>query len=180
MTARAQQLHATADRQIAELIDLLRTAEEATLRLPGAGREKLGDGTVAALLGHTADNYERIAVFLADRERMPASHAPPQHGIPSVLRTLRHRPTDHRTPLSGQHDSPYSADDLDVALLIQQLSGTRVALTAIEELTDTQLDAIPSKDSFRFCDGQRTLERVLAGLLTHQDRQLETLRAAVT
>lgn len=48
----------------------------------------------------------------------------------------------------------------------------------IAELADSQLDAIPPKDAFRFCDGQRTLEQVLAGLLKHQGHQLEALRSA--
>ena len=41
------------------------------------------------------------------------------------------------------------------------------------------VDQVPPKDSFRFCDGQRTLEKVLAGLLKHQAHQLEALKTAV-
>jgi hypothetical protein len=52
MTERGKQLQATADGQIAELIDLVSTVDEATLRLPCPGREKLGDGTVAASMRH--------------------------------------------------------------------------------------------------------------------------------
>jgi hypothetical protein len=158
MTERAQRLYAMADRQIAELIALLETAEEATLQRPCTGREKLGDGTIAALLGHTADNYQRIAAFFTTRERMSTVHTQPQHA--HVL---------------GQHDNQYSAENLDVDLLVQQLSDTRAALARITELSDMQLDAVPSKDSFRFCDGQRDLEQVLGGLLIHQSRQVEAL-----
>ncbi|MBV8713036.1 MAG: hypothetical protein JOY56_14705 [Solirubrobacterales bacterium] len=43
-----------------------------------------------------------------------------------------------------------------------------------------QLDRVPAKDSFRFCDGERTLEQVLLGLLKHQDHQVQALRAALT
>jgi hypothetical protein len=41
----------------------------------------------------------------------------------------------------------------------QELSA---AVVRQSELTDSQLDQVPPKHSFRFCDGQRTLEQVLA------------------
>jgi hypothetical protein len=78
MTERAKQLHATADRQIAELIALITTLDEATFRLPFPCREKLGDGTVAASARHTADNYQRIAGFVHTSDRMSEGHAPNQ------------------------------------------------------------------------------------------------------
>ena len=62
--------------------------------------------------------------------------------------------------------------------MVTQLVASRGALRAIAELSDSQLDAIPAKDSFRFCDGQRTLEQVLAGLLKHQGHQVDALTAA--
>ena len=62
--------------------------------------------------------------------------------------------------------------------MVAQLSASRDALGRIAELTDSQLDAIPPKDSFRFCDGQRTLEQVIASLLKHQSHQLDALKAA--
>jgi hypothetical protein len=37
------------------------------LSLPCPGREKLGDGTVAACTRHTADSYDRIAAFIGGR-----------------------------------------------------------------------------------------------------------------
>lgn len=49
--------HETANRQLAALIGLFSTRDEAVLCLPCPGREKLGDGTVAAIALHTADNY---------------------------------------------------------------------------------------------------------------------------
>ena len=63
--------------------------------------------------------------------------------------------------------------------MVEQLKASRDTLGRIGELTDSQLDAIPPKDSFRFCDGQRTLEQVLAGLLKHQAHQVEALKTAV-
>jgi hypothetical protein len=154
MTERAAQLHATADGQIAALLALIAALDEATLLLPCPGREKLGDGTVAASVRHTADNYERIAEFVQSDQTSGA--------------LTRHAHDDQRT-----------ADNLDLDAVMERLSASRHALDAIAELSDLQLDSIPPKDSFRFCDGQRTLQQVLAGLLKHQSHQLDTLRAAI-
>ncbi len=64
MSERGTQLLETATGQIDELIGLISTRGGAALRVPCRGREKLGDGTVAACALHTADNYHRIAGFL--------------------------------------------------------------------------------------------------------------------
>jgi len=183
MTERGQQLHATADGQIAGLIALMSTLDEAALRRPCPGREKLGDGTVAASARHTADNYQRIAVFVQTSDRMSGAHEPIQHGghrIPSFLRALGHGPAEHAKhgPGAGQHADHYTADHVDLGAVIEQLSASRATLGQIAGLTDSQLDAIPPKDSFRFSDGQRTLEQVLASLLKHQSRQVAALKAA--
>jgi hypothetical protein len=183
MTERGTHLHTTADAQIAELIDLLSTPDEAALRRPCPGREKLGDGTIGASARHTADNYQRIAAFVQTSDRMSGAHAPSQHGghrIPRFLRALGHGPADHgeHRPGAGQHDNAYTADNIDPGAVIAQLSASRDALGRIAALTDCQLDAIPPKDSFRFCDGQRTLEQVMASLLKHQAHQLDALKAA--
>jgi hypothetical protein len=153
LSARAQALEAAADRQIAELIELVSSADAATLGDPCQGREKLGDGTVGALAAHTADNYLRIAMFVA-----------PGHDVQ----------TEH-----GDHGHPHAADSASTAAVAERLADARRRLAAIAELADEQLDAIPAKDSFRFCDGQRTLEQVLAGLLKHQEHQVGALRAAL-
>lgn len=79
MTDRGMQLHAAACGQTTELLALSSTLNAETLRLPCPGREKLGDGTIAASLRHTADNYQRIAAFVqtsdADRS-VPGATAP--------------------------------------------------------------------------------------------------------
>jgi hypothetical protein len=150
MSQRAEQLQATADGQIAALIGFVSTLDDCGSRLPCPGRERLGDGTVAACVQFTADNYGRIAAFVQ------AEH-------------------DHGT---GSHPDHYAADDVDLHALLEQLSATRDALWRIAELTDKQLDTIPPSGSFRFCDGQRTLEEVLAGLLKHQSHQVDAVRAA--
>jgi hypothetical protein len=183
MTQRGAELHATADAQIAGLIGLLSRLDEAALHLPCPGREKLGDGTVGASARHTADNYQRIAAFAQTSNRMSGAHEPTQqdgHRIPRFLRAPGHGPTDrsdHR-PSASQHGDSYSADNIDLDAVATQLAASRDTLGQIAELTDSQLDAIPPKDSFRFCDGQRTLEQVLAGLLKHQRHQVDALTEA--
>ena len=184
MTERTQQLSATAEGQITELIDLLPTLDRAALQRPCPGREKLGDGTSGAALRHTAHNYQRIAGFVQTSDRMSAAHQPAQHGghrIPKLLRALGHRPQNHANHDHGadQHDNGYTADNIDIDLVVEQLNASRDALGRIGELTDSQLDQVPPKDSFRFCDGQRTLEQVLASLLKHQSHQVDALKAAI-
>jgi hypothetical protein len=183
MTARGEELHAIAAEQIAELIGLVSTLDEAGLRLPCPGREKLGDGTVAASARHTADNYQRIAAFVETSDRMSGADQPAQHGahrVPRFLRALGHGPSDHAEhgPSAGQHGDQYTADTTDPRAVVKQLSDSRDSLGRIAELTDSQLDAIPPKDSFRFSDGQRTLEQVLASLLKHQRHQVDALQTA--
>jgi hypothetical protein len=181
MTERGEQLCATADGQIAELIGLISTLDETTLRLPCPGREKLGDGTIAACAQHTADNYQRIAAFVQTRNRMSGAHPtqPGGHRIPRFVRALGHRPADHTEHGVGadQHDDQYTAGNIDRDALVKQLTASRDTLARVAVLTDGQLDTIPPKDSFRFCDGQRTLEQVLASLLRHQSHQLDALKA---
>jgi hypothetical protein len=184
MSERANQLHGTADRQIAELLDLLATLDEESSRRPCPGRDKLGDGTVAASARHTADNYERIAAFLRASQRASAAHAPPErvgHRFPRFLRSRGHGPADHAEhgPGAGGHDGPYTADNTDLAGVTRRLATTRDALRQIAELTDGQLDSIPPEGSFRFCDGRRTLAQVLTSLLKHQGHQLGALNAAL-
>src|SRR5450759_1151371 len=180
MTERAQQLSATAEGQIAELIELLSTFDQAALRRPCPGREKLGDGTIGAAARHTADNYQRIAALVQTSDRISTAHQPAAQGghrIPRFLRAVGHGPQDHANPDhdATQHDDSYTAENIDLDVVVHQLNASRSTLSRIAELTDSQLDAIPPKDSFRFCDGQRTVEQVLAGLLKHQAHQLEAL-----
>jgi len=151
MTERGRALHATADEQITELIALISTVDEVALRVPCPGREKLGDGTVGTVVRHTADNYQRITDFVQTGEHSPGA---------------------------GQPDNEYTAGNIDPGAVIAQLSASRDALGRIAALTSRQLDAIPPKDSFRFCDGQRTLEQVIASLLKHQSHQFDALKAA--
>ncbi|MHB1999455.1 MAG: hypothetical protein ACYCSI_04620 [Solirubrobacteraceae bacterium] len=42
-------------------------------------------------------------------------------------------------------------------------------------MSDAQLDAVPPEGSFRFADGTRTFEGILAGAFKHQARQIEAL-----
>jgi hypothetical protein len=184
MTERANQLHLTADRQISELLAFISTLDEAGSRRPCPGRERLGDGTVAACARHTADNYQRIADFLTTSDGMSTRHGASPHGghrIPRFLRSGGHGPESHRQNGSdaASHDAPYTADKTHLVLVARQLSTTRESIGRIADLTDGQLDAIPPEGAFRFCDGHRTIEQVLASLLKHQAHQLDSLRAVV-
>lgn len=154
------------------------------MRLPCPSREKLGDGTVAACAKHTTHNYQRIGEFVATTDQLSPDHVSRRRGghrIPRFLRTLGHETAAHSRhgPDSQGHGEAYTADDANRADLVEQLSAARKDLSRLAELTDRQLDDVPPKDSFRFCDGQRTLEQVLTGLLKHQHHQVCALKAAV-
>jgi hypothetical protein len=175
MSERGDQLLETADRQIGELIGLVSQGSEAGLSRPCTSRDKLGDGTVGALASHTADSYLRIAAFLrATNQTSPArsgphrahSHTPP-----------RHAESDRN---GGMHGRDYIAENVDLPGLLKRLAVGRAALSLLADLTDPQLDAVPSAGSFRFCDGQRTLEQVIASLLKHQGHQIDAIKTALT
>lgn len=178
MSERAIQLHQLADGQLSGLIDLLSAHDEAALSLPCPGREKLGDGTVAACAAHTAENYLRIAAFLRGEDHQPAMHGGERgrgpHRIPSFLRARSHR--------SGHNQDMHSAEGAEIvdrAGLLHRLSAGRDAFGVLTKLTDQQLDAVPPASDMKFCDGQRTLEQVVTNLLNHQSHQLDALKAAL-
>ena len=191
MSERANQLRERADQQIGTLIEYVSTLDEVNARRPCPGREKLGDGTVAAAAMHTADNYQRIAEFVSAAARNSAAHGSPEpgrHRLPRFLRGIghrppahAHRPPDHHEPSeqhgSGSRGDGYSAQRLDPDALLGQLRLTRDSLKQLGELSDGQLAVIPPHGSFRFCDGERSLEQVVAALLKHQQHQLDALTA---
>ena len=185
MSQRALQLHTSADEQISTLIELLATADDGALRRPCPGRENLGDGTTGAIAAHTAENYQRIATFIAAGASTPAGHSPRRHDrhrMPGWLRSLRHAaPGDgHDGPGAGGHADRFTGENARPAEIVERLEAARGELSRIAQLTDAQLDGVPPKDSFRFCDGERTLEQVIAGLLKHQGHQIQALQAALT
>jgi hypothetical protein len=154
MSERATQLLQAANRQITELSALLSSTDQAGLGSPCPGREKLGDGTVAAVALHTTDTYLRIAGFV--RGHGEATH-----------------------PGAAVHEEGYPAEHADTSGLMERLANGRQALTALAGLTDEQLDAVPPTGQARFCDGKRTLEEVLTSMLKHQGHQIDALRAAI-
>jgi hypothetical protein len=185
VSERGIQLRETADRQISELIGLFSAQREAALSLPCPGREKLGNGTVAALALHTADNYLRIAGFLQATSQMPGAKAGPgqgSHRIPRFLLARGHRPRGHAESGhdEGTHDGQYAAENVDLHGLLGRLSAGRDALSRLADLTDERLDTVPPTGSFRFCDGQRTLEQVVGRVLNHQGHQVDAMKAAIT
>lgn len=180
MSERATQLFDTADGQLSEIIVLISSAGEAALSLPCPGREKMGDGTVAACVAHTADRYRKIAEFLQVASRMSGARA--RHQMPGFLRGRGHGPGAHANDGhdEGGKEGDYTAQSVDLDGLLERLSAARDALNLLGALTDEQLDTVPPEGSFRFCDGQRTLEQVIASLLKLQSHQADAVRAAVT
>ncbi len=182
MNAQATQLLGMADRQMSTLIGLLSGADDAALHRPCPDRETLGDGTVAAVAQHTADNYLRIAAWLqatADNPEARSHARPPGHGITPILQTRGHGPPDHATSSHRERMDRYSAQRVDLPALLDQLSTARSTVGRIGELTDQQLDTVPPASDMKFCDGQRTLEQILAGLLRHQGHQIDTAARAL-
>jgi hypothetical protein len=184
MSERGIHLRETAGGQISELIGLFSVRGEAALSLPCPGREKMGDGTVAACASHTADRYLLIADFLQAADQMPGAHSGSgqgRHRIQRFLLARGHAPGGHAEPGQGEgmHDGDYTAENVDLDGLLERLSAGRDALGLLADMTDAQLDTVPPSGSFRFCDGQRTLEQVVASLLNHQGHQIDAIKAAV-
>jgi hypothetical protein len=178
MSERAKQLFQTADEQISDLIALLGAADEAALHAPCAGREKLGDGTVAAIAMHTADNYHRIAEYLS-ATTLPSSHTPARrHRIPAFRGT--HSPRGARDHSHSDSAAAYSSDNIDARDLLERLATARARLTQLAELSDERLAAVPTASDMRFADGQRTLDQIVVSLLTHQRHQCDALAAALS
>jgi hypothetical protein len=95
---RGTRLQDTADRQISELIRIFSARGEAVLKLSCPGREKLGDGTVAACASLTVESYERIASFLRGRDH--GGHNGDHRVETTDLQGLLDRLSDGRTALS--------------------------------------------------------------------------------
>jgi hypothetical protein len=151
MSTRGEQLQTVAGDQLERLARVVAALDPERAREPCPGRARLGDGSIGTVATHTARNYERITGFVAG-EADGSAEARHGHG---------------------------GAGAFDGGVLAQQLAAAQQELGAIGALSDGELDSVPPAESFRFCDGQRTLEQVLAALLQHQDHQLDALEAAV-
>lgn len=152
-----------ADGQISELTALISTGGEAALSRLCLSREKLGDGTVAAVAFHAADNYHRIAGFVKDQD----------NGGHRRIAKFLHGHGEHKQPRG------YTAQNIDQQALLDRLAAARKSLRTLGDLTDEQLDAVPPAGDMKFCDGKRTLEQIVTNLLDHQGRQIDAVRDAV-
>lgn len=179
MSECGNQLSETVARQIGELSYLLSRASETSFSLACPGREKLGDGTVGAVASHTADSYLRIVAFLQATNE--ASLARPGRQVPRLDPAgdgpHRHADSGHD---GGTHDRDSTATSRDVPGMLERLSAAGDALSLLADLTDEQLETVPTAGSFRFCDGTRTLKQVLSGLLKHQGHQIDAIKSALT
>jgi hypothetical protein len=162
MTQRGTPLLDTANMQIAELHKLLSTGGRDVLRLPCPGRENLGDGTVGATAEHLAYAYQQLARFIQAAGTAPDVGSAGGH---------RHQQRPHH----HQHDR----ERIGVQELQQQLSAAVGTFGALAELSDEQLDSLPPAGSFRYCDGQRTLEQVIASVLRHQQHHIDAVKNAL-
>jgi len=150
MSERGGKLLETVNRQVAGLLKLLSTRGEGGLSLPCPGREELGDGTVAATTEHVTRVYQLLAQFLSGQEHEP-----------------------------GVHGTRGRDETLELSELLQRLCAARTALEPLADLPDRELDAVPRDGSFRFCDGRRTLEQVIARVLAHQQHHVDALNGAL-
>lgn len=167
MSSRGIALLKLADQQITELRALLAGCDDAVLYRACPGRAKLGDGTVGATALHTAENYDRIAVFLralVDGQEPPAAG---QHG-------------DQGDQGDGIHHLNHlRAQDARISDLRSRLSAVLQVFGVLASLTAEQLELVPPAGGMRFSDGQRTLEEIVGSLLKHQRHQVDALRTAV-
>jgi hypothetical protein len=79
----------------------------------------------------------------------------------------------------GGHPNARSASDITLSALGRLLVSGRDALQSLGDLSEERLNAVPPAGAMRFCDGRRTLQGVLAGLLTHQANNVQALKIAV-
>jgi hypothetical protein len=139
-----------------------------------AGREKLGDDSVAAIAMHTADNYHRIAQYVG-ADTQSSSNPERRHHMPAFRAT--HTPRggrDHRDAAVA-----YSSDNIDRRGLLECLATARARLGLLAELSDERLPAVPSPSEMRFADGKRPLDQIVVSLLDHQRHQCDALAAAL-
>jgi hypothetical protein len=154
MSTRGQRLLEEAIEQIDALADSLDRGGEAALALPCRGRGKLGDGTVAAVAMHTADNYRRLAGFLGVTTPGAATHQP-----------------------AGAHGAGHRAVNITLDGLLDRLAAAKDALAVLAGVDDATLDAVPPPADMKFADGERTLEQIVASILKHQRHQVDALTA---
>jgi hypothetical protein len=161
MSERGERLLEGANRQIGALLELLSTGGQDALALPCPGREELGDGSVGATAQHVAAVYQQLAGLIHEGAEQRA-RPDPGHGHEAMV-----------------HGDRHDAGGIDLDDLLQRLSGAMSALGPLAAMTDERLDSVPAAGSFRFCDGRRTLERVIAGVLNHQGHHIEALKVAL-
>jgi hypothetical protein len=171
--------------QVSELIEVLSVHSREEMSLPCPGRETMGDGSVAACAAHTAERYELIAEFVRASSQERGAHPRSTRGrhlIPGLLGARGHTPGSHaeRGHDEGSHDGDYTAENVDLDELLERLRAARDGFDQLAERTDEQLDTVPPAGSFRFCDGQRSLEQVLTSLFKHQGHQVDAIKAALT
>lgn len=179
MSGRGRDLSKLADGQIGQLVDAVSRCSEEQLSLRCRGREKLGDGTVAACAAHTAGNYLRIAEFATRSGTGPdpgGRRNTRSRRLVSALRAPRHSVRRGRR----MHADTLGAANADRETLLAKLITGREAMGVLADLRDDQLDSVPAAtQQMRFADGTRTLEQIVRSVLKHQDHQVQAVVDAV-
>ena len=166
MSERAIRLRAKANTQLSKMIEVFGTLNDADLHKPcpdESVEDSAGD-TVGAVAAHMAQGYHFLGKFLQAEGYVPGSPAPANR----KGRGHRYRPGHGRT------FPPAALPDV-----VDRLTGGKAPIGLLADLTDEQLDSVPSAGSSRFSDGRRTLEQVIDEVIAHQATHLVTLKRAV-
>ncbi len=156
MSERGSELMTAASRQLDEMAEFFSGLDEADLRRP-CPDDDAGD-TVGAVAAHAAEGYHhlgRLLRVIGDVGEPPAGG----HG---------HGP--------GQGRGSRSAA---LPELLDRLAGGKAQIGVLTDLTDVQLVSVPAAGNSRFCDGDRSLQRVIVAVIAHQGTHLVSVQRAL-
>lgn len=177
MSDRSVELMMRALDQLDEAAQLLEQSTESQLRRP---YKETADGHSATTVGgaaiHFAQGYGKLGKFLNDAGYISAA----DRFAPSGAQGGGHGPHGgHGAHGGGGHGAHGFAGEsqLKAPDVIKTLDRAREIVGLFEELSDEQLDSVPSVLG-EWSDGRRTLGVVLETLVDHQSEHLESLREA--
>lgn len=157
MSDRGTELMAKVLEQLDQASALLAGSDESALHRPYVDRE--GDhsaNSVGSAALHFIEGYQKIGRLLKGAGYVSASLA---EGAP--------QPHGH-----GKHHDP------DMSDVVKGLDAAKIRLTLLADLSDEQLDSVPSVRN-QWADGERTLLQVLDTIIDHQAGHLASLQDAL-
>ena len=181
MSDRSVELMMKALDQVDEAAQLLEQSTESQLRRPYM---ETADGhsatTVAGAAIHFAQGYGKLGKFLNDAGYISAADRFAPGGAQGGGGPHGGHGHGHGHGHGGGHGAHGFGGEaqLKVTDVISTLDRTREIIGLFEELSDEQLDSVPSVLG-EWSDGKRTLGVVLATLVDHQSEHLESLRKAL-